>query len=95
MNFQQHNILCPKCGESISIDDVLTRQIENTLRKEMEETQRKQELDICARLEGVGAQKRQLEIDRVESTVRNRETRCAQSTSRGIRKRTVCRKENA
>jgi hypothetical protein len=38
------NILCPKCGESISIDDVLTHQIEDKLRKEIEGKQKIKEI---------------------------------------------------
>jgi hypothetical protein len=34
MKEETKNIECPKCGESISIDDVLTHQIENKLKKE-------------------------------------------------------------
>ncbi len=34
------NITCPKCGESISIDDVLTHQIENKFKKDFEEKEK-------------------------------------------------------
>lgn len=34
------NVLCPRCGESISIDDVLTHQIEAKLHKEFEEKEK-------------------------------------------------------
>jgi hypothetical protein len=34
------NITCPSCGESISIDDVLTRQIENKFKKDFEEKEK-------------------------------------------------------
>jgi hypothetical protein len=35
------NIICPKCGESISIDDVLTSQIENKFKKDFEVKEKK------------------------------------------------------
>lgn len=39
MPFQQQTIHCPKCNENISIDAVLTQQIENKIKKELEATQ--------------------------------------------------------
>jgi len=43
----QQQIKCPKCGETISIDDVLTAQIETRIRQEVESDQlaQKQELE--------------------------------------------------
>lgn len=40
MKDETKNIICPKCGESISIDDVLTHQIENKLKKEYEDKEK-------------------------------------------------------
>lgn len=40
MDNQTKNIICPKCGESISIDDVLTHQIEAKLQKDFEAKER-------------------------------------------------------
>lgn len=39
MRTNEQKIQCPKCGESISIDDVLTRQIEEKIKKDFEATQ--------------------------------------------------------
>jgi len=40
MNKNTNEIICPKCHESISIDEVLTHQIENKLKKDFEEKER-------------------------------------------------------
>lgn len=40
MKDETKNITCPKCGESISIDDVLTHQIENKLKKQYEDKEK-------------------------------------------------------
>ncbi len=40
MTKTQQKIKCPKCGESISIDDVLTHQIEENIKKDFEATQK-------------------------------------------------------
>ncbi len=39
----EQKIKCPKCGESISIDDVLTHQIEEKIKKDFESTQKVKE----------------------------------------------------
>jgi hypothetical protein len=39
MAISEQKIQCPKCGESISIDDVLTRQIEEKIKKDFQATQ--------------------------------------------------------
>jgi hypothetical protein len=44
--FQEQKIHCPKCGESISIDNVLTRQIEEKVRKDFEAVQQIKEQEI-------------------------------------------------
>lgn len=47
---KEQKIKCPQCGESISIDDVLTSQIEEKIRKDFEAAQKikEQELDLKA-----------------------------------------------
>jgi len=40
------NITCPKCGESISIDDALTHQIENKFKKEFEDKEKSLRMTI-------------------------------------------------
>src|SRR3989338_5083591 len=47
----EQKIQCPKCGESISIDDVLTRQIEGKIKKEYDEAQKTKEQEFSARTE--------------------------------------------
>lgn len=54
------NITCPKCGESISIDDALTHQIENKFKKDFEE----REKVMRAIIEKESSQK--LEQDKIE-----------------------------
>ncbi|NCQ05974.1 MAG: hypothetical protein GW815_00165, partial [Candidatus Moranbacteria bacterium] len=41
MKNDTQNITCPNCGTSISIDDVLTHQIESRLAKEYEDKEKK------------------------------------------------------
>src|SRR3972149_10643983 len=43
MTTNEQKIQCPKCGESISIDDVLTRQIEEKIKKDFEAAQKMRE----------------------------------------------------
>ncbi len=47
----QQKIRCPSCGESISIDDVLTRQIEGKIKKEFDDKQKTQEQAFIAKSE--------------------------------------------
>jgi len=58
MNQQQ--IQCPKCGASISIDDVLTHQIEDRIRKNFSEAQKAREQELERMKAGIEA--RELEI---------------------------------
>lgn len=60
------NITCPKCGESISIDDVLTSQIEEKLRKEIEGKQKIKEHELSE-------EKRKLETEKEEFEARKKE----------------------
>ena len=39
MAISEQKIQCPKCGESISIDAVLTRQIEEKVKNDLQATQ--------------------------------------------------------
>lgn len=61
MAINEQKIKCPKCGESISIDDVLTRQIEEKIRKEVEEPQKLKEIEIANQKRELESQKVQLE----------------------------------
>ena len=51
MRTNEQIIQCPKCGESISIDDVLTRQIEEKIKKDFEATQKIREQDFAQKSE--------------------------------------------
>src|SRR3990167_4192374 len=46
MTTDEQKIKCPKCGESISIDDVLTHQIEEKIKKDFEATQKIKEEEL-------------------------------------------------
>ena len=51
MTTNEQKIQCPKCGESISIDDVLTRQIEEKIKKDFEATQKIREQEFAQKSE--------------------------------------------
>ena len=57
----EQKIKCPECGASISVDDVLTRQMEESIRKEMEQGQKAREMEIADQRKELEIQKRQLE----------------------------------
>src|SRR3989338_6912918 len=61
MTADEQKIKCPKCGESISIDDVLAHQIEEKIRREMGEKQRLNEAEIANQKRELENQKLQLE----------------------------------
>jgi hypothetical protein len=49
MDNTKQKIKCPKCGESISIDDVLTHQIEEEIKKDFELSQKAKEEELAQR----------------------------------------------
>ncbi|OGC24220.1 hypothetical protein A3J90_05375 [candidate division WOR-1 bacterium RIFOXYC2_FULL_37_10] len=51
MTFNEEKIKCPKCGELISIDTVLTHQIEEKVKKDFEGTQKGKEDEIAQKSE--------------------------------------------
>jgi len=51
MAISEQKIQCPKCGESISIDDVLTRQIEEKIKKDFQATQQVKEQELTRKTE--------------------------------------------
>lgn len=57
----QQDIKCPKCGELISIDDVLTRQIEDRVKKELNEENKLKEIEFEKQEREIEDQKRKLE----------------------------------
>lgn len=69
MSNKEQNIKCPKCGESISIDDVLTRQITEEIKNELEVEQKAREQE----LENKSAElkKKELEIAEAQKSVDN------------------------
>lgn len=61
MSNSEQKIKCPKCGESISIDDVLAHQIGEKIRKEIEVEQKVKEAEITKKQKELDAQTIQLE----------------------------------
>ncbi|MFH1259550.1 MAG: DUF2130 domain-containing protein [Elusimicrobiota bacterium] len=61
MTTNEQKIKCPNCGASISIDDVLTRQIEEKIKREMGEENRLKEAEIAKQKKELEEQKNQLE----------------------------------
>lgn len=61
MTINEQKIKCPKCGESISIDDVLTHQIEEKIKKELREENRLKEAEIAKQKKELEDQKNKLE----------------------------------
>jgi hypothetical protein len=73
MMTDKQKIQCPKCGEQISIDDVLTHQIEDKLKKEFEAAQRIKENELAKKAEELKKQAEQIaeskrEIDSLVAT---------------------------
>jgi len=60
MSINEQKIQCPKCGESISIDDVLTHQIEEKVKKDFESAQKIKEQELAQKTEAL--KKREDEI---------------------------------
>ena len=61
MNNSEQKIKCTKCGESISIDDVLAHQIGEKIRKEIEVEQKTKEVEIANKEKELEVQTIQLE----------------------------------
>jgi len=57
----QQKMKCPKCGELISIDDVLTHQIEEEMKKKIREENRLKEAELEKQRKDLDAQKTNLE----------------------------------
>jgi len=68
MKDETKNITCPKCGESISIDDVLTHQIENKFKKDFEE----KEKNIRASIEKESLKKLEKEKVDLEKNIKDK-----------------------
>jgi len=53
-------IKCPKCGAGISIDEVMTRQIEANIKKDLEEAQKTREAEIAKQKDDLERQKQEI-----------------------------------
>lgn len=60
----EQKIQCPNCGESISIDDVLTRQIEGKIKKDFEKMQKTKEQEFIAKSEELKKQASEIAEER-------------------------------
>lgn len=83
------NILCPKCGESISIDDVLTHQIEAKLKKEYED----KEKGLLVSLEEENKKKFEIEKAEIEKTLKAKILKDAESEKKESEEQTQILKE--
>lgn len=63
------NIICPKCKASISVDDVLTSQIGDKLKKEFEQKQKVKEDELAEEKKKIEIEKIQLENDRKNTQI--------------------------
>jgi hypothetical protein len=61
MSEEEQKIKCPNCGQSISIDDVLTHQIEEKIKKELSEENKLKEAEITKQKKELEEQKTKLE----------------------------------
>jgi len=66
MDNTEQKIKCPKCGESISIDDVLTHQIEEKIRKDFEVSQKAKEDELEQKAKDLKKQTEALAISKKE-----------------------------
>lgn len=63
------NIKCPNCGQSISIDDVLTHQIEEKIKRELSEENRQKETEIAKQKKELEEQKSKFEQTQKNSQI--------------------------
>lgn len=61
MSDNQQKIKCPKCNESISIDDVLTHQIEDKIKRELSQENKLKEDEIVKQKKDLEEQKNKLD----------------------------------
>jgi hypothetical protein len=64
MATNEQKIQCPKCGESISIDDVLTRQIEEKIKKDFQAAQQVKEQELTHKSEELKKQAAEIAEDK-------------------------------
>lgn len=72
----EQKITCPRCGELISIDDVLTHQIEGKIKKSYEEKQKAKEIEFEQKAEALKKQAAEIDANRknVDSIVAEKVT---------------------
>ena len=69
MTTEEQKIKCPKCGESISIDAVLTHQIEEKIKKDLAAEQKAKELELETK--SAELKRKELEITEAQKSVDN------------------------
>jgi len=74
MTTSEQNIQCPSCGESISIDDVLTKQIEGKIKKDLQAAQQAKEKELTIKLEQLKKQADELAENKknIDSVIANK-----------------------
>ncbi len=77
MTAQKQQIKCPECGSSISIDDVLTHQISEQVRQEMEQEQKSKEEALVRKEQMLDAERTKL-----EEALKNSEAAISQEVAR-------------
>ncbi|MBU0574384.1 MAG: DUF2130 domain-containing protein [Candidatus Margulisbacteria bacterium] len=84
----EQKIKCPKCGELISIDDVLTHQIEEKVSREFEAKQKVREVELTAKI--IKQAKTEAEKEQsaktafLEEQLKSKETKLAEATKNEI-----------
>lgn len=82
---QKQHIKCPGCGLSISIDDVLTHQISEQVRQEMEREQQEKETALLRQAEALQAEQVKLDLALKNAAASiDREVAKKMETERGI-----------
>lgn len=76
MTSNDQKIKCPNCGEVISIDDVLTHQIEEKIKKELEAVQKNKEKEILQKTKQLETEAAKLNEDKLklETTISEKVT---------------------
>lgn len=84
MDNKENKIKCPKCGESISIDTVLTRQIEDRVKNDFAVEQKAKDIDIENKLAEI--KKQELAVEESKKTIN---TKVAQMVDEKIDKERI------
>ena len=66
MTLKEQKISCPKCGESISIDDVLTHQVEEKIKKNFEASYKIKEQELLQKSEKLEKQAAELAKNKID-----------------------------